>query len=230
MSLSDERESLLREIVELQTARNVFLEETTMLNVRNEELAHLNAHYMRRIEIAASTESLHGRDTQSFERQRPAQPLQPSHTVNASIGVSTIGVSSDESAESTRYARAQQKFMSGDAPMRVFKWRGNNKDANAAALAALDGPNEKTWLRHTFQNVSVLRLSKCDHCGEKLWGSQARCQGMYCGHFQSGVFKDRSPSSLPYFGTSPLPTKCSRRLFAADPFSQGRRTSSWSFA
>jgi hypothetical protein len=217
MSLSDERESLLREIAELQTARNVFLEETTMLNVRNEELAHLNAHYMRRIEVAASTESLlPGRDTQSFERQRPAQPLQPSHTVNASIGVS-----SDESADSTRYAKVQQRPTAGDAPLRVFKWRGNNKEANVAALAALDGSNEKTWLKHTFQNVSVLRLSKCDHCGEKLWGSQARCQGMYRGHFQSVVFKARSSSSLPYLGTCPLPTKRSRRLFAAELFSQG---------
>jgi hypothetical protein len=193
MSLSDERESLLREIAELQTARNVFLEETTMLNVRNEELAHLNAHYMRRIEVAASTESLlHGRDTQSFERQRPVQPLQSSHTVNASIGVSTIGVSSDESADYTRYAKVQQKPTTGDAPLRVFKWRGNK--------AAAPGPNEKGWLKHTFQNVGVLRLSKCDHCGEKLWGSQARCQGMYCGRFQSVVFKARSPSSLPYLG------------------------------
>jgi hypothetical protein len=175
VSLSDERESLLREIAELQTARNVFLEETTMLNVRNEELAHLNAHYMRRIEAAASSESLlHGRDTQSFERQRPVQPLQPSHTVNTSIAIS-----SDESADSSRYAKVQQKPTTGDAALRVFKWRGNHKEASAAASAALDGSNERTWLKHTFQTISVLRLSKCDHCGEKLWGSQARCQSMY---------------------------------------------------
>ncbi|KAH9994024.1 Rho GTPase activation protein [Russula vinacea] len=172
MSLSDERESLLREIAELQTAKNVFLEETTMLNVRNEELAHLNAHYTRRIELAASSESLMpSRETQSFERQRSVQPLQPSHTVNASIGLS-----SDESADSTRFAKSHQKTPTGDAHLRVFKWRGNHKEATAAASAALDGPNEKTRLKHAFQIISVLRLSKCDHCGEKLWGSQARCQ------------------------------------------------------
>jgi hypothetical protein len=104
--------------------------------------------------------------------------------VNASIGVS-----SDESADYARYAKVQQKSTTGDAHLRVFKWRGNNKEATAAALAALDGPNGKAWLKHTFQNVSVLRLSKCDHCGEKLWGSQARCQGMYYGQLQSVVFK-----------------------------------------
>ncbi len=177
MSLSDERESLLREIAELQTARNVFLEETTMLNVRNEELAHLNAHYMRRIEVAASSEPLSPvRETQSFERHRPLQPLQPSHSVNASITLS-----SDESAESAKYVKlhqAQQKPTTGDAPLRVFKWRGNHKEGSAGSLATLDGPNERSWLKHAFQNVSVLRLSKCDHCTEKLWGSQARCQSM----------------------------------------------------
>jgi Rho-type GTPase-activating protein 1/2 len=178
MSLSDERESLLREISELQSARNVFLEETTMLNVRNEELAHLNAHYMRRIEMAASSESLPPvGETQSFERRRPVQPLQPSHTVNASITLS-----SDESAESGKYVKVQQvqqKSSTGDAPHRVFKWRGNHKEGSNASLATLDGPNEKPWFKHTFQGISVLRLSKCDHCSANLWGSQARCQCMY---------------------------------------------------
>ncbi len=178
MSLSDERESLLREIAELQSARNVFLEETTMLNVRNEELAHLNAHYMRRIEMAASSESLPPvRETQPFERRRPVQPLQPSHTVNASITLS-----SDESAESTKFVKVhqvQQKSSTGDAPLRVFKWRGGHKEGSNASLATLDVPNEKPSLQHTFQGVSVLRLSKCDHCSANLWGSQARCQSMY---------------------------------------------------
>lgn len=175
MSLSNERESLLREIAELQIARNVFLEETTMLNVRNEELAHLNAHYMRRIELAASSESLPPvRENQSFERHRPVQPLQPSHTVNTSVGLS-----SDESHESTKYVKVQQRSATGDAPLRVFKWRGNHKEGSTTSLATLDGPNEKPLPKHAFQNVSVLRLSKCDHCNEKLWGSQARCQSMY---------------------------------------------------
>ena len=178
MSLSNERESLLREIAELQSDRNVFLEETTMLNVRNEELAHLNAHYMRRIEAAASSAPLPPvRENQSFERHRPVKPLQPSHTVNASNA--SIGLSSDESHESAKYMKVQQKSMTGDAPLRVFKWRGGHKEGSTTSLAALDGPNGKSWLKHAFQSVSVLRLSKCDHCSEKLWGSQARCQSMY---------------------------------------------------
>ena len=167
MSLADERESLLHEIAELQSVREIHLEETTMLNARNEELAHLNAYYIRRIEAALSEYPTLVRDKQSFERQQPALPLQPSHAVNNSFGAS-----SDESADLSKFAKAQQKPTTG-----VFKWRGNNKEASASA--GQDTPNEKPRSKHTFQQVNVLRLSKCDHCGEKLWGSQARCQSMH---------------------------------------------------
>jgi len=180
VSLIDERESLFREIAELQSARDVFLEETTMLNARNEELAQLNAHYMRRIEAISSESSMPAQEQRLSERERerqhPPLALQFSHTVNSSIGAS-----SDEGADLAKYTKGQQKHSTGDAHSRVFKWRGNNKETNAAAPAAhtQDGPNEKNWPGHTFQQVSVLRLSKCDHCSEKLWGSQARCQACH---------------------------------------------------
>ncbi|KAI0298542.1 hypothetical protein BC826DRAFT_104830 [Russula brevipes] len=167
VSLTDERESLLRDIAELQSAREVVLEETTMLNARNEELAQLHAHYVRRTEAASSESPIPAREKQ-FERRHA--PLLSSHTVNSSIGAF-----SDESAESGKITKVAPKPTTGDAPMRVFKWRGNNKEATAAS-AAQDGSTEKTRLKHTFQQVSVLRLSRCDQCGEKLWGSQIRCQ------------------------------------------------------
>lgn len=174
VSLTDERESLLREIAELKSARDVFLEETTMLNARNEELAQLNAHYMRRIEAASSEPPQLARENQSLERQRPTPMLPPSHTANSSFGTST-----DESADSTKYARVLQKPPPNDAALRVFKWRGNTKEAAATTSTGSDGANEKSWLRHAFQHVNVLRLTKCDHCGDKLWGSQVRCQGCH---------------------------------------------------
>ncbi|KAF8274606.1 hypothetical protein EI94DRAFT_1768774 [Lactarius quietus] len=171
--LTDERESLLREIAELKSARDVFLEETTMLNARNEELAQLNAHYMRRIEAASSEPPQLARENHSLERQRPTAILQPSHTANSSFGTST-----DESADSTKYVRVQ-KPPSSDAALRVFKWRGNTKEAAATTSSGPDSANEKSWLRHAFQHANVLRLAKCDHCGDKLWGSQFRCQACH---------------------------------------------------
>ena len=167
MSLTDERETLLREIAELQSTRDVFLEETTMLNARNEELAQLNAHYMRRIEAASSESPMPVREKPSLEHQRSAANLQPA---NGSFGAST-----DESVDSTRYAKGQ-KPSSSDATLRVFKWRGHNKDASPTTSPALDSINERSVFKHAFQQVSVLRFTKCDHCGEKLWGFQARCQ------------------------------------------------------
>lgn len=171
--LTDKRESLLREIAELRSARDIFLEETTMLNARNEELAQLNAHYMRRIEAASSEPPQLARETQSLEHQRPAVMLQPSNTANSSFGTST-----DESVNSSKYTRVQ-KPATGDATLRVFKRRGNAKEAAASASTGPDSANEKNWLRHTFQHINVLRLTKCDHCGDKLWGSQFRCQACH---------------------------------------------------
>jgi Rho-type GTPase-activating protein 1/2 len=194
VSLIDERESLFREIAELQSARGVFLEETTMLNARNEELAQLNAHYMRSIEAISSESSMPAQEKRLFEhereRQQPSLVPRPSHTVNSSFGAS-----SDESADLGKYTKGQQKAPTGDAHSRMFKWRGNNKETIAAGSAAhaQDGPNEKAWLGHTFQQVSVLRLSKCDHCGEKLWASQARCQSTSLrGIVHRAVLKERT--------------------------------------
>jgi Rho-type GTPase-activating protein 1/2 len=206
VSLTDERESLLQEIAELRSAREIFLEETTMLNARNEELAQLNAYYVRRIEAASSGFPTPVQEKQSSERQRPALPLRPSHTVQSSFAAS-----SDESVDSTKYAKAQQKPTTG-----VFKRRGNNKESTGFASAAQDGPIEKPRLKHTFQHVSVLRFLKCDHCGEKLWGGHARCQSTYCVHYPRAAPNFDALFSLPYLGTSPLPTKRSGRLSTTD--------------
>jgi Rho-type GTPase-activating protein 1/2 len=156
----------MREIAELRSARDVFLEETTMLNSRNEELAQLNAHYMRRIEAASSE----AREKPSLDSQRSVVNFQPYNPANGLLASST-----DESVDSSRYAKGP-KPSSSDAALRVFKWRGHNKDTSTATSPAFDGANERNLYKHTFQQVSVLRFTRCDHCGEKLWGSQFRCQ------------------------------------------------------
>ncbi|TFL02525.1 hypothetical protein BDV98DRAFT_528221 [Pterulicium gracile] len=40
---------------------------------------------------------------------------------------------------------------------------------------ASHGQSGTPTMGHTFQQVSVLRFTRCDHCGEKLWGSQLKC-------------------------------------------------------
>ena len=53
--LTQQREALQREIAELKAVRDVFLEETTTLNARNEELAQLSAQYTRKLEMTPET-------------------------------------------------------------------------------------------------------------------------------------------------------------------------------
>ncbi|KAG1774707.1 hypothetical protein EV702DRAFT_480387 [Suillus placidus] len=53
--LTQQHEALIREVAELKAARKMqFLEETTVLDARNEELAQLSAQYVCRIETSRS--------------------------------------------------------------------------------------------------------------------------------------------------------------------------------
>ncbi|KAG9089348.1 hypothetical protein FS749_001404 [Ceratobasidium sp. UAMH 11750] len=54
-TLKLQREGLVKEITELKEHRDIFLEETTALNARNEELAELNAQIQRQVEQQLAT-------------------------------------------------------------------------------------------------------------------------------------------------------------------------------
>ena len=185
--LTDERGSLLREIAELKAARDTFLEETTMLNARNEELAQLHAIYIRRTENAAPIPeplpAIKEKPSQQFDRPAtaPSTVLQPSNAANAG------GLTADDSVDSSPFVKVQKPTpaeMMAEPPGTLrgkFKWLGNNKETGSTPLVTTPVVDEKKGrinkLLHSFQQVSVLRVTRCDHCGDKLWGSQARCTG-----------------------------------------------------
>ena len=52
-----------------------------------------------------------------------------------------------------------------------------SKDPSSVAVADNKAPGRR---EHTFQQLSVLRFTRCDHCGDKMWGSQLRCSGEHC--------------------------------------------------
>ncbi|THH15660.1 hypothetical protein EW146_g4855 [Bondarzewia mesenterica] len=172
--LTEEREALLREVAELKAARDVFLEETTMLNARNEELAHLNAIYARRTEalIAESVESEKRSD--SFDRQRPAvATIEPSTTVSTSVSAGT-----DESIDSTKYVKVSKAEVEAPPTLRgKLRWPGRliKETTPAAAVSTPDNNEGAARSKHVFQQISLLRFTRCDHCGDKLWGSLVRC-------------------------------------------------------
>ena len=195
--LTERREALLREIAELKASRDAFLEETTVLNKRNEELAQLNAQYQRRVEAAPSADGakddnagggggggtggvLQERQTNSFDRARSPPML------NSSLSSTTLALS-DESAETTKVVKVPRASTEAEPAQQArprFKWPGSRGAAAPKENVALvngagvgmgtDG--KPKWRReHVFQQISVLRVARCDHCGDKMWGSQLKC-------------------------------------------------------
>ncbi|KAF8973325.1 hypothetical protein BDZ97DRAFT_1780833 [Flammula alnicola] len=152
--LNEQKEALNREISELKAVRDVFLEETTVLNARNEELAQLSAVYARRIDNAPETPSKNGNDPSDVPR-----PIPQTNLVAPSLSSSTSASSTvyDENQDFRLRAPRSDNEMHTPAKGNKFKWPG------------------KAHIEHCFQQTSILRFTRCDHCGDKLWGSQLRC-------------------------------------------------------
>ncbi|KAI0028791.1 hypothetical protein K488DRAFT_57737 [Vararia minispora EC-137] len=169
--LTEERSALLREIAELKASRDVMIEETTMLNARNEELATLNQIYTRRSEqngTATSSPALQSDDSHGYIKvQHPSPPLQQQQQV-----------------QPQQPPQQPQAPVPEQGTLRKRGWLGGGgrvrEQHPAAAAIAQDSDNQSRLqkLKHSFQQVSVLRVTRCEQCGDKLWGSQVRCT--YC--------------------------------------------------
>ncbi|KAG9316844.1 RhoGAP-domain-containing protein [Chiua virens] len=186
--LTQQRDTLLREIVELKSAREQFLEETTVLNARNEELAQLSAQYTRRVEVvrpdtppaldvpAVKVEPiLHEKKSTSLDRGRPtldlSNQLQPSLSSGSNPSTSTLV--DDRDTKMIRVAKPEHPEGMSTLKHGIFKWPGHRM--RDQALTTSD-PKSKGIVEHNFQLASALRFTRCDHCGEKLWGgSHYRC-------------------------------------------------------
>ncbi|RPD57622.1 RhoGAP-domain-containing protein [Lentinus tigrinus ALCF2SS1-7] len=172
--LNEQREALIREIAELKASRDAILEETTVLNKRNEELAQLNAQYQRRLEAAEVLKDdnvLQERQTNSFDRARSPPML------NSSVSSTTLALS-EESTE-TKFIKITKPDVQ-DTPVQVkprfIKWPGSRAPKENVAIVNGADPGKPKWrVEHVFQQISVLRVARCDHCGDKMWGSQFRC-------------------------------------------------------
>jgi len=182
--LTRARETLTREIAELRAVRDVFLEETTVLNARNEELAQLSAVYSRRMdsvpEGAASTSGAFKISVDQIRApvQQQQQPLPPA-ALPPSLSSSTSGSTTyDDFNVDPRFIRAQRPDVEMHTPSKgkFMKWPGSR---TKEAFAPPTLPERKMHLEHNFQQLSILRFTRCDHCGDKMWGSQLRCTGKH---------------------------------------------------
>lgn len=198
--LTQQREALLREVGELKAARKEVLEETAVLSVRNEELAQLGAQYVRRIETSrsatptmvmgskeeAAVDLAREKSSSSFDRDRP-QPSLPSSGSSYHSTVPSV---------STLVEEPEVKIIKGN-PIEIadalpsalksakFKWpMAKGRDPS---LSSIDQKG-KGRVAHSFNQSSVLRFTRCDHCGDKLWGSQFRCSGVYISSLLCPIF------------------------------------------
>jgi hypothetical protein len=188
--LTRQRDTLNREILDLKATRDMFLEETTALNARNEELAQLSAQYARRMDSSNIPDAPptyrhehhpppHERKSSSFDRnhtQRSEQApgVQPSFSTSTA---SSTTLSDESSVAHSRNHRIPPDMGSPVSRPGKFKWKASKPRDPSSAAVVDHKPTGR--IEHTFQQLSVLRLTRCDHCGDKMWGSQLRCTGKY---------------------------------------------------
>ena len=179
LPLTTQREAMLREITELRASRDEYLEETTMLSARNEELAQLHAQYLRRLETVSDSSHEMQREP-SLDKGRPMN-------LSSSVTSSTTAFS-DESHES-RFIKISKPDAIETMPQprtKFMKWPGSrsqpqsSKENHAPTMATMaELGRTKPRIEHNFQQVNGLRVARCDHCGDKMWGSIMRCGGEY---------------------------------------------------
>ncbi|KAG8884144.1 hypothetical protein FRB97_005127 [Tulasnella sp. 331] len=197
--LKQNREALIREINELKEARDIFLEETTALNARNEELAELNSQIVRQIEMSANDAVMHGEQpaTDGYATT-PENGAYNKHSKGGMFGganksgklgghmtpgsglssnspsfssVNTNMSSIDEKDELGRVYKAStaRAEVAEPAPApKKFKWFGG-------AMKSSDKDKKAKQKAHNFQQQNVLKFARCDQCGDKMWGTQAKC-------------------------------------------------------
>ncbi|THH33248.1 hypothetical protein EUX98_g894 [Antrodiella citrinella] len=183
LPLTQERETLIREVEDLKACRESFLEETTMLNARNEELAQLNAQYIRRMEASGPAQSqdfeLASDSSHENKADLTANKIRMLQNLSSSLSSSVAG--STEESDSKSFHKVQRLDIP-DVPTPQhkvskfgMKWGGSKTPKDHVPVVWPDGGKQKVHAEHTFVQISVLRPQRCDHCGDKMWGSQLRC-------------------------------------------------------
>ena len=180
LPLTEQKEALCREIAELKSVRDMFLEETTVLNARNEELAQLSAVYARRIENGHEILSRPLPDSARSSHDTP-HGYQQSGLIVPSLSSSTSGSSTVyyDGSESTHMKVLTSPPEFSTPAKGKFKWPGSKpKEVVSPGSHQENTTRKPVHGEHNFQQISILRFARCDHCGDKMWGSQLRCTGL----------------------------------------------------
>ena len=66
-----------------------------------------------------------------------------------------------------------------------FKWNAKKHPLPSVQERGAPADKPRNNFEHSFQQISVLRVARCDHCNDKMWGSQLRCSRKSLGGFWS---------------------------------------------
>ncbi|KZT21386.1 RhoGAP-domain-containing protein [Neolentinus lepideus HHB14362 ss-1] len=170
--LTEQKEILNREVAELKALREQFLEETASLSARNEELAQLHHQYIRQMETAGVDTtvipSASEKKSNSFDRPRVAGDM-------LTTSITASSTLSDESIVKITKIDIPETPQSTLKPGK-FKWPGTKPSKEMISAPTQAEPTRtKARAEHNFLPLSALRFARCDHCGDKMFGSQHRC-------------------------------------------------------
>ncbi|EIW72231.1 hypothetical protein TREMEDRAFT_24881 [Tremella mesenterica DSM 1558] len=207
--LTAQREALLREIAELRESREQFLEESAALSAKNEELAELNASLTRQADVLQDT-IIRQRPT-IFSKSSRGGLGHPAASPSMSSLTTAASTLHEVPEETARVVKASKPESIEAVPARRFKWYGykSSKGPEASSASAsiskpillkngnTQRPSTEFGMRdHQFSQHSTMRFTKCEVCGEKMWGLQeVKCQlcGVIC-HSKCG---EKLPRSCP---------------------------------
>jgi hypothetical protein len=195
-TLKTDREHIKSETTNLEKIRDDVLHEMVMLNTKNAELTEMNNDLSRRVTerereaaaVMAGTSFLHTSPSPSLSSELQS-PIMQRKSSEASV------VHKIAARDSFNGSTQQPKMFKLKKKGAMFSKFNKPKDPNAiygtanASTLSLSGENKRERSKqsqemqhgsHTFQPTSFLRPTKCDACGEKMWGlSELRCSGCF---------------------------------------------------
>lgn len=185
--LTEQREALQREIAELSESRKAILEETAALHARNEELMGLNHEMARHIENAVFQNSQDQHQHQNQPSSPTPPPPPPSNTKIFSSSTTSNMTFTEENSRTLRgrpdTSETSRSLFGKRSRHRDVSTpiRGDSSNSNSSSPGIMNGFQKAAkFVPHAFTQMALLRVARCDHCNDKMWGTQSRCQGRIC--------------------------------------------------
>lgn len=190
---------LQREISDLRDTRNLYIEESTALSAKNDELTELHQRLLKKQESLQEGLSRARPPTAYLKGHKMHISGSPSLSSLATASLSTLHDVAEDAIRGSKLGNNQATEATAPATKNRFKWYKSSKGPETAISAGSISkplgivekpktrPSHEVSLReHAFQPQTILRFSKCEYCGEKMWGLQElRCTGEFFSVLQS---------------------------------------------